>query len=43
MKHFSNKKGKIKLVLWTIFSVLVGISLALSLSLTFKNIKNAER
>src|SRR3989338_6725887 len=41
MKHFSNKKGKIKLVLWTIFSVLVGISLALSLSLTFKNIKNA--
>src|SRR3989344_1047973 len=40
MKHFPNKKGKIKLVLWTIFSVLVGISLALSLSLTFKNIKN---
>ena len=29
------------MVLWTIFSVLVGISLALSLSLTFKNIKNA--
>ena len=41
MKHFPSKKGKIKLVLWTIFSVMVGISLALSLSLTFKNIKNA--